>query len=359
MYALQERDALQVEVTETEALIEKQKLMIEQAEEAVKAARASADVAVNASKEKMAAIQFKELEIVAVRRRMGAITNLFSLQREAQAISAGLARTRESILPSPLVISGPSGAGACPTEVKFRAHFAPPNLSRRGAQAKPHSSPSCSTSLPTNSQVHCRCSRSMLRLAHPIPSLPACLLCPLQTPLSLLPQFVLALTVRHARRARSQCPSRTLPEPPKRGRRRGSTSTSRPARRWSRCAFRVAGGWAGVSQRIEVFGGQKRKRNDSEGQGEIHLAARTLLSTEEWCQARNARSERRPRQAPARRRPAAGRPPPLLQARLPCCRRGPLTRARLAAPPPPPPPRGFPARSSVTRRRRRRAGGRR
>jgi hypothetical protein len=108
---LQERDALQLEVTETEALIEKQKLMIEQAEEAVKAARSSADIAVSASKEKMAAIQFKELEIVAVRRRLGAITNLFSLQREAQAISAGLARTRESILPSPLVISGPSGAG--------------------------------------------------------------------------------------------------------------------------------------------------------------------------------------------------------------------------------------------------------
>ena len=109
---LQERDALQLEVTETEALIEKQKLMIEQAEEAVKAARASADVAVSASKEKMAAIQFKELEIVGVRRRLGAITNLFSLQREAQAISAGLARTRETILPSPLVISGPSGAGS-------------------------------------------------------------------------------------------------------------------------------------------------------------------------------------------------------------------------------------------------------
>jgi hypothetical protein len=102
---------LQLQVNETQVLIEKQRQMIAEAEEAVKVARASADITVGASKEKMAAIQYKELEIVAVRRRIGAITNLFSLQREAQAISAGLARTRESILPSPLVISGPSGAG--------------------------------------------------------------------------------------------------------------------------------------------------------------------------------------------------------------------------------------------------------
>lgn len=108
---MQERDALQGQVNEAQALIDNQRQMIEQAEEAVKVARASAEIAVSASKEKMSAIQFKELEIVAVRRRIGAITNLFSLQREAQAISAGLARTRESILPSPLVISGPSGAG--------------------------------------------------------------------------------------------------------------------------------------------------------------------------------------------------------------------------------------------------------
>ena len=102
---------MQVQVNEVQALVDKQRQMIEEAEQALKAARASSDIAVSASKEKMSAIQYKELEIVSVRRRIAAITNLFSLQREAQAISAGLTRTRESILPSPLVISGPSGAG--------------------------------------------------------------------------------------------------------------------------------------------------------------------------------------------------------------------------------------------------------
>mmetsp|Transcript_59622 Transcript_59622/g.146443 ORF Transcript_59622/g.146443 Transcript_59622/m.146443 type:complete len:410 (+) Transcript_59622:13-1242(+) len=108
---IQERDALQNKVKDLEGSITEQKVQIGNLEKQAEEAQEKAQKVINVARTKMGRVNRREVEILSLSKRLAVVSSVYGLQTDIGNLSRNLAKAREAVFPSPLIISGPGGVG--------------------------------------------------------------------------------------------------------------------------------------------------------------------------------------------------------------------------------------------------------